>query len=60
MGDIDQCTLFRMKATVNLNEANLTNKRAPGLVSTCIWGHLEILDATTIRQEGHDQTLDEY
>lgn len=36
MGDIDQCILFRMKATDNLNEANLTNRRAPGLVSTSI------------------------
>lgn len=49
-----------MKGPVNLNEPNFTNRRVPGLISTCIWGHQEILDAKTVRQEGHDQTLDEY
>lgn len=49
-----------MKSPVHLNEPSLTNRRAPDLIRTCICGHLEILDAMTIRQEGHDQTPDEY
>lgn len=38
----------------------LASRRAPDLTSSCNRDHLKIIDATVIRQEGNDQTLDEY
>lgn len=36
MGDVDEFTLYRIKSPVNMNEPNVTNSRASGLISTCI------------------------